>query len=313
MAFLNEKGFFFDLSTYINMYYHSDTICFIDGKFKKLSEAGADFYSQSLHYGNGVFEGIRSYETHQGVSIFKAKEHYERLLHSAAVMQLPVAQSVEELIELSYELLRRNNLTDAYIRPLIYTDANMSLNSCQKTYLFLAAWKWEKLFKDKIPRLMISSYQRPNPKAFHVEAKVCGHYVNSILATNEARRKGYHDGVMLDMDGYVAEASGANIFYEKNEVLYTPSMGHILPGITRATVFELCKELKIKIVEKRITVEELKDADGIFLTGTAAEITQVHSIDGQAPIMRWEDTFGFVLQKKYEDLVKQRDRSWTLI
>ncbi len=295
------------------MYYNQNTICLLDGKYLKAADAGANFYSQSLHYGNGVFEGIRAYETHKGVSIFKAEAHFERLLHSAEVMQLPVSYSVQELVEMSYELLKRNELTDAYIRPLIYTEANMSLNSSQRTHLFMAAWRWEKLFKDKIPRLMTSSYQRPNPQAFHVEAKVCGHYVNSILATNEARRKGFDDGVMLDMDGYVAEASGANIFYEKNEVLYTPAPGHILPGITRATVLELCKELRIKIVEKKITLEELKAADGVFLAGTAAEITQVHSIDDQTPVMRWEDTFGFMLQKKYEDLVKQRERRWTLI
>lgn len=295
------------------MYYNENTICLLDGKFLKAADAGASFYSQSLHYGNGVFEGIRAYETQKGVSIFKAEEHYERLLHSAKVMHLPVHHSVKDLVEMSYELLEKNGLTDAYIRPLIYAEANMSLNSSQRAHLFMTAWRWEKLFKDKIPRLMVSSYQRPNPKAFHVEAKICGHYVNSILATNEARRKGFDDGVMLDMDGYVAEASGANIFYEKNEVLYTPSVGHILPGITRATVIELCQELKIKVVEKRITLKELMKADGVFLAGTAAELTQVHSIDGEPPVMRWEDTFGFVLQKRYEDLVNQHERSWTLI
>lgn len=295
------------------MYYNKNTICLLDGKFLKAADANANFFSQSLHYGNGVFEGIRAYETPKGASIFKAEEHYERLLHSAKVMHLPVRFSVKNLVEMSYELLEKNGLTDAYIRPLIYAEANMSLNSSQKTHLFMAAWRWEKLFKDKIPRLMVSSYQRPNPKGFHVEAKVCGHYVNSILATNEARRNGFDDGVMLDMDGFVAEASGANIFYEKNEVLYTPSPGHILPGITRATVFELCEELNIKLVEKRITIEELKAADGVFLAGTAAEITQVHSIDEQPPVMRWEDTFGSMLQKKYVDLVRERERSWTLI
>jgi branched-chain amino acid aminotransferase len=295
------------------MYYNKNTICLLDGKFLKAADANANFFSQSLHYGNGVFEGIRAYETQKGVSIFKAEEHYDRLLHSAKVMHLPVRFSVKNLVEMSYQLLEKNGLTDAYIRPLIYAEANMSLNSSQKTHLFMAAWRWEKLFKDKIPRLMVSSYQRPNPKGFHVEAKVCGHYVNSILATNEARRNGFDDGIMLDMDGFVAEASGANIFYEKNEVLYTPSPGHILPGITRATVFELCEELNIKLIEKRITIEELKAADGVFLAGTAAEITQVYSIDEQPPVMRWEDTFGFMLQKKYLDLVRERERSWTLI
>jgi branched-chain amino acid aminotransferase len=313
MAFLNRERLFFTLFFHSTLYSNKNTICALDGQFLKAKDASANFYAQSLHYGNGVFEGIRAYETHKGVSIFKAEAHYERLIHSAKVMHLPIRYSVKNLVEMSYELLEKNGFTDAYIRPLLFTEANMSLNSSQRTHLFMAAWPWEKLFKDKIPRLMISSYQRPNPKGFHVEAKVCGHYVNSILATNEARRNGYDDGVMLDMDGYVAEASGANIFYEKNEVLYTPSLGHILPGITRATVMELCQELKIKLVEKRITVEELKNADGIFLAGTAAEITQVDSIDGQSPVMRWEDTYGFVLQKKYEDLVRQRERSWTLI
>ena len=189
----------------------------------------------------------------------------------------------------------------------------MGLSSSQQPHLFIVAWRWQKLYGEKLARLMTSSFRRPDPRSVFVEAKVCGHYVNSILATNEAKMAGYDECLMLDAQGFVAEASGSNIFYEKDEVLYTPPKGQILPGITRATILELCAEMGIEVREERFTVETLKEADGAFLVGTAAEVNGVESIDGQNLVMRWEDTLGYVLARKYQHLVTLKDRKWTVI
>ena len=146
---------------------------------------------------------------------------------------------------------------------------------------------------------MVSSYQRPNPKSCHVEAKVTGHYVNSILATTEAKQKGFDEALLLDANGNVAEGPGANFFFEKNETLYTSPLGNILPGITRATMFELCNDLGIKLVEKYFTPEEVKGTDSAFFTGTAAEVAGIASLDKVPFKLKWEDSLGAILQAKY--------------
>src|SRR5690606_31595203 len=199
-----------------HMYYTKDTVLFLNGKFIKAVDAHTDLYSQSLHYGMGVFEGIRAYET-----------QYE----------------TDELIQIAYQLLEKNELSDAYLRPLVYCGPNMQLTHTSEVYLMMCAWRWEKYHGEKQLKLCVSSYQRPNPNSLKMEAKVTGHYVNSILATSEAKVRGYDEALMLDMHGNVAEAPGANFFMEKNGVLYTPSLGHILPGITRQTVMNICREL----------------------------------------------------------------------
>ena len=146
-----------------------------------------------------------------------------------------------ELIEATYEVLSRNNLQDAYIRPIVYAPANMSFNPNTESFLMIAAWEMGLFLGDKLLRVMTSSFQRPNPKGFRIEAKASGHYVNSILASQEAKAKGYDEALLTDMNGFVAEGPGANVFFEKNGKLFTPPTGNILPGITRATVIEICK------------------------------------------------------------------------
>jgi branched-chain amino acid aminotransferase len=285
------------------MYYNEKTILFNNGKFLKASEATTDLYGQTLHYGYGVFEGIRSYETSKGAKIFKAKEHYERLQRSCELVHIPFEYSVEELTDISYKVLEKNNLADAYLRPLVYCDPNMSLNRPSKVNLMICAWDWGKYLGDKLLRLCISSYQRPNPKSVKVEAKVCGHYVNSILATVEAKDKGFDEGLLLDMHEHIAEGPGANFFCEKNGKLFTPPLGNILPGITRATVLELCKELGIPCEVRHLRPEELKDMDGAFFCGTAAEVIGIESIDNIPFRKKWNETQGAEIQKIYSALV----------
>ena len=281
------------------MYSNEKTVVFYNGEWKKANEVNVSPYAQTLHYGTGVFEGIRSYHTPDGTRVFKAEQHYERLLHSAKRMHIQVPFSVKELTALTYELLAKNNLTDAYIRPLIYCGNNMSLTPTQEVHVFLCAWEWGKYLGDQLLNVMTSSYLRPDPKSCHVEAKVTGHYVNSVLATSEAKQKGFDEALLLDRNGNVAEGPGANFFYEKNEVLYTAPTGNILPGITRATMFELCAELGLKIEEKYFTPEEVRGADAAFFTGTAAEVAGLAALDNVKFKLKWEDSMGALLQAKY--------------
>src|SRR4028118_568902 len=236
------------------MYHKENSVVFLNGKFIKASEATCSLYSQTVHYGMGVFEGIRSYYTKHGTKVFKVREHYERLLHSAQVMQIPVTYSVEDLIQITYSLLEKNTLEDAYIRPLLYMDENMSLQvkKSSTSNLFIAAWQWDKYLGDKRIHVYISSYVRPSPKAFCIEAKTCGNYVNSILASTEARNAGYDEALLLDQQGYVAEGAAANLFIEKDGILYTPPRGNILPGITRGAVIEMAKEKDIEEIGRAV-------------------------------------------------------------
>ncbi|NQY06631.1 MAG: branched-chain amino acid transaminase [Flavobacteriaceae bacterium] len=288
------------------MYYNQKTEVFLDGEWLKASEATTNLYSQTLHYGNGVFEGIRSYKTEDGVRIFKAREHYERLKYSAEVMHIDLSYSVEELETLTYELLERNNLEDAYIRPLVYLGENMSLEPVQNTHVLLCAWEWGRYLGDKQLRVMTSSYQRPNPMATHIQAKVVGHYTNSILATTEAKQKGFDEALLLDSNGYVAEGPGANFFFEKDGVLHTCPLGNILSGITRQTIIELAEELGFPVVEKFFTPEEVYEADGAFFTGTAAEVASIQTLDNKKFNLEWEDTIGYDLAKAYQNEVSKR-------
>ena len=177
----------------------------------------------------------------------------------------------------------------------------------------MCAWEWDKYHGDNMLKLCISSYQRPNPNSLKMEAKVTGHYVNSILATSEAKVRGYDDALMLDMYGNVGEASGANFFLEKNGVLYTPALGHILPGITRQTVLNICRELEIPVVERNIRAEELEGADGAFLCGTAAEIAGIESIDAKPFAKEWQDTLGATIQEAYKCQVLEKSFSYVII
>ncbi|HEX6891356.1 MAG TPA: branched-chain amino acid transaminase [Chryseolinea sp.] len=295
------------------MYYTKDTILFLNGKFIKAVDAHTDLYSQTLHYGFGAFEGIRAYQTMNGTKIFKAQEHFERLRKSCALVGITLDYETEELIQVAYQLLRKNNLSDSYIRPLVYCGANMTLTQPQDIYLMMCAWEWDKYHGDKMLKLCISSYQRPNPNSLKIEAKVTGHYVNNILATSEAKVRGYDDALMLDMNGYIGEAPGANFFMEKNGVLYTPSLGHILPGITRQTVLNICRELEIPVVERNIKPEELESADGAFLCGTAAEIAGIESIDAKPLLKEWQDSLGATIQEAYRCQVLEKSFSYVII
>jgi branched-chain amino acid aminotransferase len=289
------------------MYYNNNTLIYLDGKFVKANETTTDLYSQTLHYGYGVFEGIRAYETENGTSIFKAQEHYERLKKSAELVNIPFNYDVEELVKASYELLEKNNLSDAYVRPLVFCDPNMTLARPNNVSIMICAWEWGAYLGDKQLRLTISTYCRPHPRSIKIEAKVCGHYVNSILATNEAKDKGFDEALLLDSDGFLAEGPGANLFFEKEGVLYTPQLGNILPGITRATVLELAKELGIEVRQGLFSKNDLAVPDSAFYCGTAAEVIGIESVDDSKFPKEWNNTLGKKLQEEYSKLVRKSD------
>ncbi len=286
------------------MYFNPDTLAFVDGEFIKAEAAQVGAYAQSLHYGYAVFEGIRAYATPGGTRIFKAQEHYERLHYSCRSIGLPFSYSVAELTDITYQLLAKNGLADAYIRPLVYAGApNMTLKHATSSNLLIAVWDWGKYLGDQSLRLSISPYQRPNPKAVPIEAKVSGHYVNSIIASSEAKGRGFDEALLLDMNGYVAEGPGANFFFEKNGELFTAPQGSILRGITRNTIIDLAREAGISVTEKFFTPDELQGATGAFYTGTAAEVVGIAAIDELEFETPFSETLGARLGEQYRALV----------
>jgi branched-chain amino acid aminotransferase len=286
-------------------YYNENTVLFLNGEFVKAADAKMDLYSQSLHYGYSVFEGIRSYKTEDGTTkIFKAKEHFDRFKASAQAINLPYTYNTESLIESTNTLLALNNLGDAYIRPVVYAPANMSFTQNTESFVFIQAWEMGPFLGDKRIRVMTSSFQRPNPKGFKIHAKAAGHYVNSIMASQEAKAAGYDEALLLDMHDHVAEAPGANVFFEKDGTLYTPSLGNILPGITRATVIELCAAHNIPVVETSFGIDAIKGADAAFFCGTAAEVIGLESIDDVPFTKNWDDTASKKIQSAYQKLVR---------
>jgi branched-chain amino acid aminotransferase len=289
------------------MYFNEKTIIYFNGAFVKANEAKTDLYSQSLHYGYAVFEGIRSYPINGGTKIFKAKEHYDRLKHSANVMRIPFNYNTEQLIDLTYEVLRLNNFVDAYIRPIVLCSPNMALSKGKESYLAIETWEWTNGYMSNKMRIATSSYCRPNANAFHVDAKVSGHYVNSILACQEAKDNGFDEALVLDNNGFVAESSGANIFYENDGVIYTPPKGNILPGITRATVIEICEALNIPLEEKLFTTAEMSGADAGFFCGTAAEVVALESLDNIPFKKNWENSLSALIQKAYKARVMEKE------
>ena len=289
------------------MYYKKDTVVYHNQKWEKASGATASLFNQTMHYGNGVFEGIRSYKTEDGVRIFKAREHFERLLNSATKMHIKTDLTVDVMIELAYTLLEKNKLEDAYIRPLLYLGENMTLEPVSEVHFFMCAWEWENYLGTKLLKTTLSPFTRPHPKSCHIEAKTVGHYTNSILASTEAKNRGFDEALLLDVEGNLAEAPGANLFFEKDGALCTPKLGHVLPGITRQTIIELAEELDLEVRQGLYTEKDLKEADSAFFVGTAAEVVGLKSLDEYEFPLNWEDSLGFDLANMYKQRVSKRE------
>lgn len=278
-------------------------IIYIDGLFKNDTENSIDYKSQTTQYGFGAFEGIRSYITGNGTKIFKAKEHFERLKKSCEKISLDFDWDIPTLIKDTYQLLEKNNLKNAYIRPLVFTDEGMDMVSDAKPHLLIMAWEWNSFYGDDLLKTCLSSYEKPNPNSAPIDVKITGNYLNSVLAINEAKKKGFDEAILLDMNGFIAESSSANVFIEKDGKLFTPQKGNILAGITRKAVIQIAEQLDYEVIEKNISLEEFKSADAAFLCGTAVEIMGIKSIEEIKYPILFNDSIGASIQRVYKSLV----------
>ncbi len=253
----------------------------MDGKLVNWDDAKIHVISHTLHYGDGVFEGIRCYETDKGPAIFRLKEHIERLYYSASTLNMKVPFSEEEFIKAVKETVKVNELKSAYIRPLIiYGYGRMGVNPAGAPInCSISAWFWGKYLGEGAVKVKTSKYCRIHPKSTHMGAKICGHYANSILASLEIKKEGYDEALLLDYKGDVAEGPGENLFIVKDGKLMTPQLGTILKGITRSSIIQLAKDLNIEVEEKTLKLKDVYDADEVFFTGTAAEVTAIKSLD----------------------------------
>lgn len=264
-----------------------DGVIWYDGQLVPWREATTHVLTHTLHYGLGVFEGVRAYDAKGGTAIFRLHDHTNRLFQSAHILQMNIPFSKDELNDAQCQVVRENNLNNAYLRPMCFYGAEgMGLRADNlKTHVIIAAWDWGSYLGEegleKGIRIRTSSYTRHHVNVTMCKAKSNGNYTNSILALQEARADGYDEALLLDPEGYVAEGSGENIFITRNNVIYTPELTSALDGITRDTIIRFIDELGLKLVEKRITRDEVYIADEAFFTGSAAEVTPIRELDNR--------------------------------
>ena len=271
----------------------------MDGQFVAWRDAQIHVLTHTLHYGMGVFEGIRAYETPTGSAIFRLAEHTQRFLNSAKIFQMKVGFDAATLAEATKEVVRRNQLKSCYIRPIAWIGSEkLGIAASTNTiHVAIAAWPWGAYLGEdglnKGIRVKTSSFSRHHVNVSLVRAKACGYYINSILAHQEVAAMGYDEALLLDTDGYASEGSGENLFVIRNGKLSTPDLASCLDGITRDAVLTMAKDLGIEVIEKRITRDEIYCADEAFFTGTAAEVTPIRELDdrvigngGRGPITK---------------------------
>lgn len=289
-----------------------DGFIWYDGKLVPWRDATTHVLTHSLHYGMGVFEGVRAYKTEAGTAIFRLQEHTNRLFNSAHIFQMAMPFDKDTINEAQKEVIRANKLESGYLRPLaFYGSEKMGVSpKGAKVHIIVAAWPWGAyLGEDGMERgirVKTSSYTRHHVNINMVRAKASGAYMNSILANNEVTADGYDEAMLLDPEGYVAEGAGENLFIVKQGKLYTPDLTSCLEGITRATILTLAAELGIQVQEKRITRDEVYCADEAFFTGTAAEVTPIRELDNRTIGAGKRGPVTALLQQKYFDVVYGR-------
>ncbi|MBF0308542.1 MAG: branched-chain amino acid transaminase [Magnetococcales bacterium] len=293
--------------------YDKDGFIWHDGEMVPWRDAKVHVLTHTLHYGMGVFEGIRCYETERGSAIFRLDAHLDRLFRSAHILAMPMTYTKEQWSKACRDVVRANGLKACYIRPLAFYGAeSMGLNPAPcLVHGIVAAWEWGpylgKEGMEKGIRVKTSSYTRHHPNIIMTRAKAVGNYPNSILSKSEALTGGFDEALLLDTEGYVAEGSGENIFILRKGELWTPPLDSALDGITRDTVFVLAAEMGLKVVEKRFPRDEVYIADEAFFTGTAAELTPIRELDRRpigggiaGPVTR-------EIQKRFFNVVQGRD------
>lgn len=264
-----------------------DGVIWLDGEWLPWRDAKVHLLTHTLHYGCGVFEGLRAYETDKGAAIFRLRAHTDRLFRSAHIMHMAIPFDKDTLDRVQIEAIKRNGLSSAYMRPMCFLGAEgMGLHAANlKVHVMVAAWQWGSYLgpegMEKGIKVRTSSYARNHVNSVMCKAKANGNYLNSILAVREAVDSGCQEALLLDHEGYVAEGSGENVFVVRGGKLYTPDLTSALEGITRETVMTIAAEQGLEVVEKRITRDEVYVADEAFFTGTAAEVTPIRELDGR--------------------------------
>jgi len=290
-----------------------DGVIWLDGELVPWRDAKVHVLTHTLHYGMGVFEGVRAYESaDRGTCIFRLQEHTDRLFRSAHIMRMPMAYSKTQINEAQKLVVRENNLHESYLRPMaFYGSEGMGLRAeGLQVHVMVAAWHWPSYMSPEAQergiKVRTSSYTRHHVNISMCKAKANGHYINSMLALREALDSGCEEALLLDNEGYVAEGSGENIFIVRNGVLYTPELTSCLDGITRNTIFQLAADCGYEVREKRLTRDEVYVADEAFFTGTAAEVLPIRELDGRLIGEGKRGPITTSLQNLYFDSVKGR-------
>ena len=293
----------------------SDTY-WVDGKYLPKDDVSISPLTHTFHYGLGVFEGVRSYEAKDGsVNIFRLKEHTERLLESANITGIEVEYDYADLFDAQIQVVKKSNLKNAYIRPLLYIGSErlgLDIEGID-SHAMVTCWEWPSYFGDALEKgidVMVSSFTRQFPNSLMTKSKISGGYVNGIMAHDQAKKNGYQEAILLDTNGFIAEGSGQNIFIVKDNVLLTPSLNCCLNGITRRSVIQFANDEGIEVVERNITRDELYTADEIFFCGTAVEITPIRSIDKKEICNGKRGEMTTLIQTKYLDVVRGKSESY---
>ncbi|CAM3475976.1 branched-chain amino acid transaminase [Parendozoicomonas haliclonae] len=294
-----------------------DGVIWLDGELIPWREAQTHVLTHTLHYGMGVFEGVRAYETDNGAQIFRLQEHTDRLFRSAHILGMKIPFTKEQINEAQKQVVRENNLSSAYLRPMcFYGSEGMGLRADNlKVHCMVAAWEWPSYMapeaKEQGIKIRTSSYTRHHVNITMCKAKANGNYMNSMLALREALDSGCEEALLLDNEGYVAEGSGENIFILKDDgILYTPELTSCLEGITRDTIFRFASELGIEVREKRITRDEVYVAEEAFFTGTAAEVLPIREHDGRIIGSGKRGPVTAKMQSMYFDQVSGKREQW---
>jgi branched-chain amino acid aminotransferase len=284
----------------------------LDGQLVDWDAANVHVMTHTLHYGLGVFEGIRCYQQHDGSSaVFRLREHVRRLFDSAKICTLPMPYTEDQILSACLETVRANGLPECYLRPLVFLgDGAMGLGAVNPTRVAIAVWKWgaylgDEGIKNGI-RAKVTSFTRPGINMLMAKGKVVGHYVSSILAKREVLAAGYQEAIFLDAEGHVCEASGENVWMVRDGVVYTPALGgSLLGGITRDSIRDIVgKDLGLPLVERALARDELYIADEIFLCGTAAEVTPVRELDNRTIGSGARGPITQRVQERYFDVVR---------
>ena len=289
----------------------------LNGDFHPFNDTNIHLLSNTLHYGMGVFEGVRAYETNDGGAIFRLIDHTERLFSAASKINISIPYSANDLCQAQIDTMSKNNLREGYIRPIVFLGSeSMGLRSQDSlsVNVAIACWEWPSYMDPGAKKNGISVIKSPfqqydNP--LYSNNKIIGTYVNSIMAVNDAISKGAEEAILLDKNGYISEGSGENLFIVKNSTLITPTTDYCLNGITRQSVISIAKNLNYSVEERNLTFDELLDADEAFYSGTAVEITPITSVDGATIGSGIIGPVTEILQNKYSEIVCGQDTSYS--